>query len=121
VAASTDPALPGRLTIERGIGLSGPQAGRKPASDSVPSEFGAGGFLSPLSTYVTHKMLGSQKLRKRILDDAIRVAFYVPCALVEGATGEFRARSFFPDFVRFCPDFRLFTRLAEALGSWGLG
>ena len=77
--------------------------------------------LSPLSTYVTHKMLGSQKLRKRILDDANRVAFYVPCALVEGATGEFRARSFFPDFVRFCPDFRLFTRLAEALGSWGLG
>src|SRR5580765_6133040 len=88
---------------------------------SGSSEFGADGFLSPLSTYVTHKMLGSQKLRKRILDDANRVAFYVPCALVEGATGEFRARSFFPDFVRFCPDFRLFTRLAEALGSWGLG
>ena len=109
------------LPHEREIGLSGPQAGRKPASDSAPSEFCPGAFLSPLSTYVTHKMLGSQKLRKRILDDAIRVAFYVPCALVEGATGEFRARSFFPDFVRFCPDFRLFTRLAEALGSWGLG
>ena len=80
----------------------------------------AASILSPLSTYVTHKMLGSQKLRKRILDDANRVAFYVPCALVEGATGEFRARSFFPDFVRFCPDFRLFTRLAEALGRGGL-
>ncbi len=70
------------------------QAGRKPASNLSPSEFCPGGFLSPLSTYVTHKMLGSQKLRKRILDDANRVAFYVPCALVEGATGEFRARSF---------------------------
>ena len=82
------------LVHEREIGLSRPQAGRKPASDSAPSEFCQGAFLSPLSTYVTHKMLGSQKLRKRILDDANRVAFYVPCALVEGATGEFRARSF---------------------------
>ena len=96
------------------------QAGRKPALDRGPSEFYPSGFLSPLSTYVTHKMLGSQKLRKRILDDANRVAFYGRCALVEGTTGEFRARSFFPDFVRFCPDFRLFTRLAEALGRGGL-
>ncbi|CDX14469.1 hypothetical protein MPL3356_160005 [Mesorhizobium plurifarium] len=57
--------------------------------------------MSPLSTCVTHKMLGSQKLQKRILDGSERVAFYGPCAPVAGVTGEFRGRSFFPDFVRF--------------------
>src|SRR5882724_7295547 len=81
-----------------------------------------GGFqgrdLSPLSTYVTHKMLGSQKLRKRILDDAKRVAFYRSCAPVESATGKFRARSFFPDFVRFA---RISARSRGRRKRWGVG
>jgi hypothetical protein len=33
-------------------------------------------FFSPLSTLVTHKILGSQFLQKRILDAPVRVAFY---------------------------------------------
>ena len=92
---------------------------RKPGESRLriaPSEFGAGGFLSPLSTYVTHKMLGSQKLRKRILDDANRVAFYGPCALVEGATGGSEP-GLFPGFCAFWPRF---PPVYEAGGSVGI-
>ena len=62
-------------------------------------------------------MLGSQNLKKRTLDAANRVAFYGPCAPVAGVTGMFRARSFFPDFVRFAR----IPPVYEAGGSIGFG
>ncbi len=72
--------------------------------------------MSTLSTDVPPKMLGSQKLRKRTLDDKEFVASYMACALVEGVTGEFRARSF---SRILCVLPRFYARL-EAGGSVGI-
>jgi hypothetical protein len=58
-------------------------------------------WFSPLSTQATHKILGSQKAPKRILDGLRRVAFYRRYAPVAGVAGKFGRRPFFPDFVRF--------------------
>ena len=52
--------------------------------------------FSPLSTRLSHNMLGSQILQKRIIDDQKRVVSYGSCAPVWGAAGEFLVSPIFP-------------------------
>ena len=60
--------------------------------------------------------IGALNFRKRILDDAERVAFYGSCARVEGAAGKFCARS----LSRISCVFIAFPPVYEAGGSGGI-
>ena len=72
-------------------------------------------FFSPLSTLVTHKILGSQFLQKRILDARKRVAFYWSCAPVESVAGEVLG----PVFFQILCEVPAFRPGCEAGGSGG--